>query len=113
MAQVVVANGRGVALSREGEGYEWGPYASGTRPLDLPHDSDLPPTMIFAGVSLEARAPQPLSAARALVVAMGLHARLGAASPHRGLTNDALQRVVSACKDVESVSERARRVEWD
>ena len=67
MAQVVVANGRGVALSREGEAFEWGPYASGTRPLDLPHDSDLPPTMIFTGVSLEARAPQPLSAARALM----------------------------------------------
>lgn len=114
MAGVVAGIRRCAGFSRGGEIWEWGPYASGfgegLLPV-LPHDSDMPPTMMLTGLSLVERL-RPLHAAHKLAFAMGLHKRLGDRSRIKGFSDDLLNRVVDVCALVESASEKAMRGEW-
>lgn len=113
MAGVVAGIRRCAGVSRGGEIFEWGPYASGFSEgllLVLPHDSDMPPTMMLAGLSLVERL-RPLHAAHKLAFVMGLHARLGDRSRVNRLSDDLLNRIVDTCAHVESASEKVMRGE--
>ena len=98
MAQVAEGDASSGGLSRDGRVFVWG-------------DTDLAPTMMLAGISLEERR-RPLAATLALAFLMSQHARLGAASMPGGLAADLARRIVEASANRERASERAMRGEW-